>query len=210
LQELNSFLPRIKTGTLLGNTYNQKYFSDHGRIKSKDFDLATSKLSKYDKTLKKYAQMYGFDWRLLAAVCYQESRFKQGLTNKWGAVGLFQIKRSTSDEPYISVPDIEGKANFENNIHAGVKYLSWIKKTYLDTQSQVDESEKLRMMLAAYNAGPNRLLKALERAKEMNLDPTRWFRNVELAMAEMGLPEPVIYVSEINKYYVSYVLLGIK
>jgi membrane-bound lytic murein transglycosylase MltF len=65
------------------------------------------------------------------------------------------------------------------------------------------------MMLAAYNAGPTRLQQAIHRAKKRGLDPNRWFRNVELAIAEMGVPEPVIYVSEINKHYLSYVLLGI-
>jgi membrane-bound lytic murein transglycosylase MltF len=209
LKELNEFLPTVKNGTFLVNTYQRKYFRDFGRIRSRDFDLATSKLSRYDKTLKKYAEEFGFDWRFLAAVCYQESRFRQKLRNQWGAVGLFQIKQMTASEPYIAVPDIEGVANYENNIHAGVKYLAWIKKTYLDSLPVADEGEKLRMMLAAYNAGPHRLLQAIHRTKKEGLNPNRWFRNVELAMAKMGVPEPVIYVSEINKHYVSYILLGI-
>lgn len=210
LQELNAFLPRVKKGTLLGNTFGYKYFYDLGRIQSADFDLKTSKLSKYDEIIKKYAKQYNIDWRLLAAVCYQESRFNQDLKNKWGAVGLFQIKDMTANEPFIGIKNISGVPNFENNIHAGVKYLAWIKNRYLDSNKNINEEERLRMMMAAYNTGPTRLLQAINKAHEMKLDPNRWFRNVELAMLELGFSEPVIYVSEINKNYVSYILLGIK
>lgn len=210
LKELNSFLPKVRKGTLLGNTFNHKYFYDLGRIQSEDFDLAISRISKYDQTLKKYEKKYNFDWRLLAAICLQESRFNQEIENKWGAIGLFQIKKMTADEPYVAISPINGIENFDNNIHAGVKYLSWIKKKYFDSQKELREEEKLRLMLAAYNAGPKRVKDAMDKAKQMGLNPNVWFRNVELAMLELGYNEPVIYVSEINKHYVSYLLLGIK
>ncbi|MBL6992196.1 MAG: transporter substrate-binding domain-containing protein [Bacteriovoracaceae bacterium] len=210
LKELNSFLPRVKKGTRLGNIFSKRYFYDIGRIKSKDFDLATSKISKYDESIKKYAKKYGFDWRLLSALCYQESRFNQSIKNKWGAIGLFQVKQKTANEPYIAIRNITGEANYENNIHAGVKYLAWIKKRYLDPIKKIGEESKLRMTMAAYNAGPGRLLKAMKKAKKMGLNSHKWFRNVELAMLKLGYPEPVVYVSEINKHYVSYLLLGIK
>lgn len=210
LRELNSFLPKVRKGTLLGNTFGYKYFYDLGRVQSEDFDLVTSRISKYDDAFKKYAQKYNFDWRLLAAVSLQESRFNQEIENKWGAIGLFQIKKITADEPYIAISPISGKENFDNNIHAGVKYLLWLKKTFFDSQKEMGEEEKLRLMLAAYNAGPKRVRDAMEKARQMGLNPNLWFRNVELAMLEMGYNEPVIYVSEINKHYVSYLLLGIK
>lgn len=210
LKELNSFLPKVRKGTLLGNTFGHKYFYDLGRVQSEDFDLGSSKISKYDETLKKYAKKYSFDWRLLAALCLQESRFNQEIENKWGALGLFQIKKMTADEPYVAIGPINGKENFDNNIHAGAKYLSWIKKTYFESQNEVIEEDKLRLMLAAYNAGPKRVRDAMGKARQMGLNPNVWFRNIELAMLELGHNEPVIYVSEINKHYVSYLLLGIK
>ena len=210
LKELNSFLPKVKKGSLLGNLFSYKYFYDVGNIQSKDFDLKTSKISEYDKTFKEYAKKYSFDWRLLASLCYQESRFEGGIENKWGAIGLFQIKQMTANEPYINIKEISGVENNKNNIHAGVKYLSWIKNRYFDPNEKMSEQSKLRMMMAAYNAGPRRVLQAINKAKEMGLNPNVWFRNVELAMLKLGYPEPVIYVSEINKHYVSYLLLGIK
>jgi membrane-bound lytic murein transglycosylase MltF len=210
LRELNAFIPKVRNGTLLGNTFGHKYFDDLSRLNSIYFDTAAQRISQYDAPLKKYAKEFGFDWRLLDAQCLQESRFDQGIVNPWGAIGLFQIKQATADEPYVDVGPIRGAENFDNNIHAGVKYLAWLKKSFFDSQKDLADEEKLRMMLAAYNAGPTRVQEAIAKAKEMGLDPNLWFRNVELAMLELGAPEPVIYVSEINKHYVGYVLMGIQ
>jgi membrane-bound lytic murein transglycosylase MltF len=210
LNWINAFIPLIKKGTMIGNILDRKYFKDMGRIQSKDFNLKTSTLSKYDNLIKKYSKKFGFDWRLIAALCYQESRFRAGITNKWGAIGLFQIKQMTANEPYINIREITGVYNVENNIHAGVKYLSWIKKRYFDTRPDMRERDRIRMTIAAYNAGPGRLLQAIKRAKKMNLNSNKWFKNVELGMLSLGKKEPVLYMSEINKRYVSYTLLGIK
>ena len=209
LDELNLFLPKIKKGSYLGNLLNYKYFHDLGRIETVHFNLDKSQISKYDEYFKKYGKKFNIDWRLLAALCYQESRFNQDIINRWGAIGLFQIKQMTANEPYVAIPNISGQKNFENNIHAGVKYLSWIKKRYFDPKEEMSEDTRLRMMMAAYNAGPRRVLQAINKTKSMGLDTNKWFRNVELGMLELGYPEPVIYVSEINKYFVSYDLLGI-
>ena len=116
----------------------------------------------------------------------------------------------TADEPYIGISEIRGEENAENNIHAGVKYLSWIKKRYFDPRKEMSEGARVRMTLAAYNAGPARVLKAIQLAKKMKLDENAWFRQVELVMLKMGKVEPVSYVSEINKRYVSFLLLDIK
>lgn len=210
LKELNAFIPKVRKGTLLGNTFGHKYFDNVSRLQTDDFDLASQRISKYDDSLKRYAKEYGFDWRLMAALCLQESRFDQGIENRFGAVGLFQIKEATANEPYIGVKPIRGLANYDNNIHAGVKYLAWLKKNFFDSHKDLPEVERLRMMMAAYNAGPTRIQEAINQAKKMGLNPNLWFRNVELAMLEIGVPEPVIYVSEINKHFVSYQLMGIK
>ena len=186
LKELNTFIPKVRKGTLLGNTFVHKYFDDLSRLQSEEFDAASQRISKFDETLKKYADKFGFDWRLLAAQCLQESRFNQETMNKWGAIGLFQIKQSTADEPYIGIRAIRGGENYDNNIHAGVKYLSWIRKSFFDGQKDLAEEEKLRFMLAAYNAGPTRVQRATAKARELGLDLKVWFRNVELAMLELG------------------------
>jgi membrane-bound lytic murein transglycosylase MltF len=167
-------------------------------------------LSTYDDEFRNYAEQYGFDWRLMAAMAYQESRFRQNIRNRYGATGLFQIKPKTAKEPYVDIYPIAGEENASNNIHAGVKYLAWIKNRYFDGIEEMRERDRVRLALAAYNAGPATIINARNKAKRMGLDPLRWFRNVELALLAMRKPEPVKYVSEINQRYLSYVMLGVE
>lgn len=210
LREINSFIPTVRKGSLLGNMFDRKYFSDMAQIKTSEFNRKTSKLSKYDNYFKKYAKKYGFDWRLLAALCYQESRFDPRAHNRWGAIGLMQVKQSTANDKSVRIQNIKGMKNIENNIHAGVKYLHWIKTTYFDVIEDMSEKERVRLSLASYNAGPGRVQQAIRHARKQNRDTNKWFREIELSMLEMGYPEPIGYVTEINKRYVSYLLLGIE
>jgi membrane-bound lytic murein transglycosylase MltF len=210
LKEMNQFLPKVSKGSFLGNILNRTYFENLGRIKNAHFSLEKNQLSPYDELLKKYAQKYDFDWRLLAALCFQESKFNQNIINRWGAIGLFQVKQKTANEPYVNIRKIAGMDNLENNIHAGVKYLAWIKKRYFDGNKKMSEATRLRMAMASYNAGPARVQQAIRKTKKLGLDPHKWFRNVELGMLKMGYNEPVVYVSEINKHFVAYDQLGIK
>ena len=209
-KELNAFLPKVAKGSFLGNIFGRKYFKNIGRIQAVNSNFKENKVSDHDDKFKKYGKKFGFDWRLLAAVSYQESRFDQSIVNQWGAIGMMQIKQMTANEPYINIKNVKGMDNLENNIHAGSKYLAWIKDRYFDKNKKMKEVDRIRMTLASYNAGPRRVQQAIEKARKMGLDPNIWFRNVELAMLERGYPEPVVYVSEINKHFVSFVLLGIK
>lgn len=202
LAELNEFIPTVGSGSRLGNIIDAKYFNDAVLLATKQNPGGA--LSPYDDLLKKYAQKYDWDWRLLAALCFQESRFNQNIVNRWGAIGLFQVKQSTANEPYVGIKKIRGPKRAENNIHAGVKYLSWIRDNHFP---DLPPRRRIRMSLAAYNAGPTTVIRARKRAKKLGLDPDIWFRNVELAMTDMRKSEPVNYVSEINKRYVSYSLL---
>ncbi|MCO4753864.1 MAG: transporter substrate-binding domain-containing protein [Bacteriovoracaceae bacterium] len=202
LEALNSFIPKVKEGSFLGNIYDSKYFNDV--LAFNNANSGESKISPYDKLLKKYAKKYDWDWKLLAALAFQESRFNAAVVNRWGAIGLFQVKQSTANEPYVNIRKIRGIKNVENNIHAGVKYLSWLRDNFF---KGLPKQKKIRLALAAYNAGPGRLEKARKIAKKMGLNPDIWFRNVELALVKMRKIEPVNYVSEINKRYVGYTLL---
>ena len=208
-KEINLIIPKISKGSTFGNIISKKYFNDFGGIKARLKGESPDKLSKYDSLIKKYSKKYGFDWRLISSLCYQESHFIQNQENQWGAIGLFQVKQMTANEPYIKIKNISGLKNTENNIHAGVKYLAWIRDRYFAKIPGIESKAVLRLTMASYNAGPARVLKAIKLTKKMKLNPKKWFRNVEYAMLKMKRVEPVSYVSEINKRFVSYVLLGI-
>ncbi|MFW5887731.1 MAG: transglycosylase SLT domain-containing protein, partial [Bacteriovoracia bacterium] len=170
---INQFIPNYRKGSLFGNINLRKYFKG---IKSLPNDyIESGRISPFDKLLKKYGEKYEWDWRLLAALAYQESNFRQDIINPYGAVGLFQIKEFVAKEPYVNIPNIKGMENLENNIHAGVKYLTWLRKTFFNNP-EVSELNQTKLTLAAYNAGPSRVHQAMMLAKKMKLNPQRWDR----------------------------------
>lgn len=213
LEETNAFLAKFREGTLRGNMAIRRYFESERsalrRLSEGEAD-APKRISDFDELFREHAAEFGLDWRLVAAMAYQESRFDPRSENRWGAVGLMQIKPRTAAEPYVDIPEVEGVEHASDNVRAALKYLDWIKGRYFDSRPGLRERDRLRMALAAYNAGPRTILRARDRARKRGLDPDRWFRNVELALLELRKTEPVRYVSEINQRYLSYVMLGVE
>jgi membrane-bound lytic murein transglycosylase MltF len=145
--EMNEFLRQYRHGSLLGNIGVQRYFEDYERLQTRVGTDDDHTLSRYDGYFKTYAEEFGFDWRLIAAMAYQESRFRQSIRNRYGAVGLFQIKPKTAREPYVDIRDVAGAEHADNNVHAGVKYLAWIKQRYFDGIEEMHERDRVRMAL---------------------------------------------------------------
>jgi membrane-bound lytic murein transglycosylase MltF len=120
-----------------------------------------------------------------------------------GAVGIMQIKPSTAADRNVGVPNVH---DLESNIHAGVKYLAFLRDRYFDDPA-ISKADRFFFSLAAYNMGPARVISLRKRAAEEGLDPNRWFDHVEaIARREVGR-EPVRYVSNIAKYYAAYELM---
>ena len=137
---------------------------------------------------------------LIAAMAYQESGLNNSKKNKSGAVGIMQVLPSTGKDKNIR---ITGVHQLENNIHAGVKYLAFLRDRYF-SNPKIHPRNRVRFALASYNAGPAKINRTRSMAKKMGLDSNRWFRNVELAALKIIGQETVRYVSNINKYYVIY------
>ncbi|WP_435640772.1 transglycosylase SLT domain-containing protein [Micavibrio aeruginosavorus] len=153
------------------------------------------------ETFRKYGENYNFDYLMLMAQGYQESRLDQKTVSHVGAIGIMQVMPATGKQ--MEVGDIK---MVENNIHAGTKYLDHVMEVYLD-DSQLDEQNRALFAFAAYNAGPNRIQKLREEAKKAGLNPNKWLGNVEHIAAKRVGMEPVNYVRNIYKYYVSYKLI---
>jgi len=94
----------------------------------------------------------------------------------------------------------------EANIHAGVKYISFLRNEFFANQP-MDARNKTLFSFAAYNAGPGRVQKLQKEAEKRGLDPYVWFNNVEIIAGERIGEETVTYVSNIYKYYIAYKLL---
>ena len=117
-----------------------------------------------------------------------------------GAIGVMQLLPSTAADPNVDIADIEVLAH---NIHAGAKYLGFLRDRYFSGE-ELDELNQLLFSLAAYNAGPGRVARLRRDAAEGGLDRNQWFDNVEVVAAKRIGRETVQYVSNIFKYHIAY------
>jgi membrane-bound lytic murein transglycosylase MltF len=199
-KRINTFGKTHKKGTLMGNILFNRYL---GTCKWVSNPIEKDAFSRFEKSIsffKKYSQKYQFDWVMIAALAYQESRINQNRKNPSGAVGVMQILPSTASDPNVNIPEIH---TLEGNIHAGIKYLGFIRDRYFADDS-MDELNKIFFTLASYNAGPAKVARLRKETVLMNLDPNIWFDNVEIAAAKKIGRETVQYVSNIYKYYIAY------
>ncbi len=203
LNSLNNFLNTHKKGTLLGNIYFNRYFKDVKKLKDPTDKSKWNKMKKYKGLIKKYASKYDFDWLLLLALAFQESGLDNSKRSHAGAVGVMQILPSTAKDKNIGISNITKP---ENNVHAGTKYLAFLRNRYFSDES-IEYRNRVRFTLASYNAGPRKIRLIRKKAEKMGLNPNKWFRNVELAALKVVGQETVRYVSNINKYYNLYKFL---
>ncbi len=213
---VNSFLKKQYRSLFYNITY-QKYFKDLHTIREyreERIDLnPKGQLSPYDKLVKKYASQYQFDWRLITAQMYQESRFKPNAKSWAGAKGLMQVMPRTAKE--VGIKNLEDP---ESGIKAGIIYLDWVRDRF---EPELSVKDRMWFILAAYNAGHGHVRDARRLARQQGLNPDKWFENVEKAMlllsrreharkARHGYvrgSEPVNYVRNIRKRYYAYIQL---
>ncbi len=114
-----------------------------------------------------------------------------------------QVMPKTAADPVVGIADIKVE---KQNIHAGVKYLRFVRDRYF-SQPEISPLDQVLFSFAAYNAGPRGITRARKRAEKMGFDRNIWFGHVEVAAAATISREPVIYVRNIFKYYTAYKLV---
>ena len=200
LASLNQFLGSHRQGTLIGNILLKRYFTNTRWIGNPLSETDAKRLAKLRALFEKYAGMYGFDWLKIAALAYQESRLDQRAKSPRGAVGIMQILPSTAADAAVNIPDV---SKVENNIHAGIKYLAYLRDRYFSDPAIAPE-DQLDFTFAAYNAGPARINSLRRRAAKEGLDPNRWKQNVEFVARKTIGRETDQYVANIHMYTVAY------
>ncbi|MDO5443010.1 MAG: transglycosylase SLT domain-containing protein, partial [Bacteroidia bacterium] len=124
-------------------------------------------ISPYDSLLRNYSKELGWDWRLLAAVVYQESKFHIEAVSPRGAQGLMQIRPRTATRFNVTDP-----LDPEQNIRAGAAFLKRLQNLFKNKAA--DSSELVKFTLAAYNAGEGKITDCLNLAGYNGLDPGYW------------------------------------
>ena len=199
------------------NVLYRKYFKSRKSIKKlakgRIQNIDKNQLSPWDKITRKYAEKYGFDWRLITAQMYQESRFNPKVKSFAGARGLMQLMPRTAKS--VGVSNISKP---ENNIKGGIKYMDWLRDRF---DEKIPLSEKIWFTLAAYNAGHGHVQDAQRLASKKGWDNKKWFDHTEKAMlllskkaysskARYGYvdgEEPVKYVRKIRERFEAYAKL---
>ncbi|MFO7851132.1 MAG: transporter substrate-binding domain-containing protein [Bacteroidota bacterium] len=184
LEELNNWIEGFKKSERYANLY-AKYFKNSRSkhiVRSDYFSLGSGNISRWDDHFKRYSDSIGWDWRLLASLVLQESRFNPDVESWAGAYGLMQLMPSTGEQFGINI-----YSSPENNIKAGIKYIQWLQELFEDKVA--DEEERIKFILAAYNVGPGHVLDARQLARKHGRDPEVWDNNVSYYLLRKSDPE---------------------
>lgn len=190
------------------NVYLRR-FNPHKRANRGD---RVSAISPYDESIKYYAKKLGWDWRLLAAVVFQESRFHIEARSPRGATGLMQMLPSTARR--FGVDDLFDP---EESLKAGVEFLLRLQRMFTDEAA--DAEELCKFTLAAYNAGEGRMRDCINYAKHRGADASTWEglssiipemreeENVQLDTIKLGVfkgYETLAYIDSVLAIYNSF------
>lgn len=165
IRQIDSWLALMK-----GSRYHNellKQYSFRSPHKRAEIGVTTSTISPYDELIKKYAKSLGWDWRMVAAVIYQESKFSISSRSPRGAQGLMQVMPQTG----ISY-GIDNLLDPEQNIIAGTNHLKRLQNIF--SKYDLEQDELIKFTLAAYNAGEGRILDCRNLAQSKGYDSNKW------------------------------------
>lgn len=136
-------------------------------------------LSPFDNLFKAAAEKYGWDWKLLAAISFKESRFNPSALGGGGAFGLMQFMPSIGRKYGVSISSTP-----QQQINAGMKLLY---NSYASWSNIPSNEQRIKFTLASYNAGKAHIDDAQRLAKKHGLNPLVWDGNVQLMVNNLSL-----------------------
>ncbi|MEN8223716.1 MAG: transporter substrate-binding domain-containing protein [Bacteroidota bacterium] len=190
---INEWMLNYKKSVASRYVYN-KYFNNPRSVniaQSEYHSIGGGKISQYDDIIRELSLAYGLDWRLVASLIYQESRFHPDVKSWVGAFGLMQLMPATAE-----VYGVDSTSSASDQIQAGIKFLRW-----LDGQlpEEIDDAEqRIRFVLAAYNVGIAHIYDARRLAEKHGKDPDTWTNNVDFFILNKSNPD--YYRDSVVKY----------
>jgi membrane-bound lytic murein transglycosylase F len=209
LNEINAFLDKVqKNGTL--QRLKDRYYGHVdvlGYVGAYTFaQHLQERLPRFEKHFRASAKQEQVDWRLLAAIGYQESLWQAEVTSKTGVRGLMMLTQRTAQAMGVS-----NRLDPVQSIRGGAKYFMHVKEELDDS---IKEPDRTWFALAAYNVGGGHLDDARKMAQREGLNPNKWldvkkmlprlsqkkyYSKTKYGYARGG--EPVHFVANIRRYY---------
>ncbi|MGB0165894.1 MAG: transglycosylase SLT domain-containing protein [Luteibaculum sp.] len=193
-EAVDDWLKEMQAGSDYYVIYN-KYFkhkrSVAKKVQSPLYARNSGVISEYDPIIKEQSQHLNWDWRLVAALVYQESKFDAEAQSWAGAKGLMQMMPKTAEKF-----EVENLFNPEENIQAGVAYLKELESFW--TKKIPDEIERKKFVMASYNVGFGHVLDAQRLAEKYGKDPLKWDKQVAPFLRKKSKPE--YYNDDVVKY----------
>lgn len=170
LVSVNKWLGEFQKTKKFKSLLNKYFKNQHlvkNRVKHQYYTLSSGQISMYDELIKKHAPSIGWDWELLAALIYQESHFNNSARGWGDSFGLMQFMPETGARF-----GVDFSSGPEQNIIAGTKYIAKLNAIW---EPEVeDKEERIKFILASYNAGPGHVIDAKNLAVKYGKNPKLW------------------------------------
>lgn len=148
-------------------------------------------ISVYDPLFHNASSVTGWDWKLIAAMCYQESGFDPNARSYVGARGLMQLMPRTAESLGLSKDEV---TNPEKNMDAAARMIARLEQQFTDIR---DREERIKFVLASYNGGVGHVRDAMALARKHGHNPQVWD---DVAPYVLGLSQPQYYKDPVVKY----------
>ena len=209
LNEINRFLANAKQSGLIQQLTERYYghVDTLGYVGANAFAQHLQKrLPSYEGSFRDAAKVHSVDWRLLAAMGYQESHWLPTATSKTGVRGLMMLTNRTAKAMGVS-----NRLDPKQSIQGGARYIALLIKRLPES---IYEADRIWFALAAYNVGLGHLEDARKLTAAEGLDPNKWldvksilprlaqkqwYSKTRYGYARGG--EPVHFVNNIRRYY---------
>jgi membrane-bound lytic murein transglycosylase F len=203
------FLARLERNGSLGRAV-ERYFGHVSALGHEDsatfLQKMVSRLPHFAPTFKRAQELTAVDWRLLAAIAYQESHWDNDATSPTGVRGIMMLTADTADRLHVS-----NRLNPDESISAAARYLQQLKEM---VPARIAEPDRTWMALAAYNVGYAHLEDARILAQRNKLNADSW-NDLKKMLPLLSLPsvyettkygfarggEPVNFVENVRSYY---------
>ncbi len=183
-KEIDTWLESFRKTAKYAVIYNKYFKSERSAyiVKSDFYYPETGKICRYDDIIKAEAEKIGWDWRLVASLIYQESRFNPDITSWAGAFGIMQLMPRTAHKMGVSK-----QSSPEAQIRAGIRLIKKLDDRF--AEEIIDKHERTKFVLASYNIGYGHVRDAINLTIKYSGNPTLWDGQVETYLLKKSEPK---------------------